>query len=231
MKSRQLSKIINKDILYDMYVTQHKSTLIIAKHFKCSRNNILYWLSKFGIQRRDSPKYGKDITGKTRWNLTAVKVVGQKSNGEKIWLCNCSCGNSTQISVVSFGKTKSCGCLLQHNGKSKGYNEISGSLWYKIKNQAQKRGLKFEITIEEAWNLYILQNRKCALSNLEIGFGNMDSRNISASLDRIDSSKGYVLNNVQWVHRKINFMKQNYTEKDFIYYCTLVVHHKCRTYV
>jgi len=45
----------------------------------------------------------------------------------------------------------------------------------------------------------------------------------TASLDRIDSSKGYIEGNVQWVHRKINMMKQSYTQEEFIELCQAVV--------
>lgn len=41
----------------------------------------------------------------------------------------------------------------------------------------------------------------------------------SASLDRIDSSKGYSINNVQWVHKDVNFAKQSMTMKDFVQLC------------
>lgn len=38
-------------------------------------------------------------------------------------------------------------------------------------------------------------------------------------LDRIDSSKGYIEGNVQWVHKDVNMMKQNYSQKYFIEMC------------
>ena len=45
---------------------------------------------------------------------------------------------------------------------------------------------------------------------------NTDNNNDSISLDRIDSSKGYEENNVQWVHKDINLMKNKYDNKYFI---------------
>jgi hypothetical protein len=54
----------------------------------------------------------KDITGKRFGRLTAIKVVGKiKSN--MLWLCQCECGNKTNVasSELLQGKTKSCGCL------------------------------------------------------------------------------------------------------------------------
>jgi hypothetical protein len=43
-----------------------------------------------------------------------------------------------------------------------------------------------------------------------------------ASLDRIDSKKGYVEGNVHWVHKDVNMMKRNFTEEYFINLCETV---------
>jgi hypothetical protein len=40
--------------------------------------------------------------------------------------------------------------------------------------------------------------------------------------DRIDSSKGYVVGNIQWVHKHINKMKNKYPQDHFIEMCRLV---------
>jgi len=44
----------------------------------------------------------------------------------------------------------------------------------------------------------------------------------TASLDRIDSSKGYVLDNVQWVHKRVNFLKRDYSEKELLFWCNAI---------
>jgi hypothetical protein len=46
--------------------------------------------------------------------------------------------------------------------------------------------------------------------------------NSSASLDRIDSSIGYIDGNVQWLAGKVNMMKQSYTQEEFIEMCVAV---------
>ena len=37
----------------------------------------------------------------------------------------------------------------------------------------------------------------------------------TASLDRIDSTKGYVRGNIQWVHKDINWFKRDYPKISF----------------
>lgn len=108
-----------------------------------------------------------------------------------------------------------------------GYQEISHTHWVSIKRAAKRRSkeIDFNITIEEAWDLFIEQNRKCALSGVEIKFsptGANRYEKTTASLDRIDSSKGYCLNNCQWVHKNINVMKMSLSDKEFIDWCSKV---------
>ena len=50
----------------------------------------------------------------------------------------------------------------------------------------------------------------------------MQKSESNASVDRIDSSKGYVIDNIQWVYRKINRMKNDVSDMDFVDLCTLV---------
>ena len=76
--------------------------------------------------------------------------------------------------------------------------------------------------------MFLKQNKKCALSNVELCFGtladvrNKGCREALASLDRIDSTKGYEIGNVQWIHKKLNIMKQNLSDLDFIEWCKKV---------
>lgn len=106
----------------------------------------------------------------------------------------------------------------------KGHEEITGRYWCAIKNSAQDRGLEFDITIEYVWKLFISQNRKCFFTGYELCFSELSTENNkqTASLDRIDSSKGYIEDNVQWVHKDINFMKGAASNDKFIQRCKLI---------
>lgn len=70
------------------------------------------------------------------------------------------------------------------------------------------------------WDLLQKQEYKCALSGLPIKF--INSTNKTASLDRINSDKGYTIDNIQWVHKKINHMKMEMNQQEFIETCKLV---------
>jgi hypothetical protein len=163
--------------------------------------------------------------------LTVISPTKQRRYGSRfLWICKCDCGNVIEVPLNSVvtSNTLSCGCLKTDRVKErsfKGYMEISGTYWKTIKNHAKQRGRDFNISIEYIWDLFIQQNRKCAISNLDIHL-NINSRVQTASLDRINSSSGYIIGNVQWLHKIINKIKNNLSDQDFISYCCTVYNHQ-----
>jgi hypothetical protein len=166
----------------------------------------------------------KDITGEIFGFLTTLRFV-ERQGRHTYWLCKCACGNEIVKSLVTLraGKTKSCGCKRSGPTSSKwrGIGELSYSYFYRVKQSAQKRKKIFRIDIEYAWNLFLRQERRCAISGLPIEFPHRvaDNKTNAPSLDRIDSSQGYVEGNVQWVHKHINLMKNDLSQKYFIDMC------------
>jgi hypothetical protein len=54
------------------------------------------------------------------------------------------------------------------------------------------------------------------------GSNSVSESETTASLDRIDSSKGYIEGNLQWVHKDVNIMKMDLSQVEFIDYCVKV---------
>jgi hypothetical protein len=94
--------------------------------------------------------------------------------------------------------------------------------------RAKARNIPFQITIQQAWNLFVAQKGRCALSGVPIVLNpsTVSAGANTASLDRIDSSKGYTQDNLQWVHAQINFMKHSLLEEEFITWCRRVAQHQ-----
>ena len=98
-----------------------------------------------------------------------------------------------------------------------------------IKHNAKRRGTKFNVSIEYLWKLFLDQKGKCFYTgralkiSKSIRNNNVNWSKITASVDRIDSNKGYVEGNLQWVHKDINRFKNNYSHDEFIKMCHEVV--------
>lgn len=175
----------------------------------------------------------KDLTGLKFGKLLVLEVHSRSRNGHIRWKCRCDCGREHDVLSTHLisGKITNCGCVLYRGRQSKlwkGYGEISGNQWGNIKRGANgtkgRRELTFNISIEDAWELYLAQNKKCAISGLDIWFRNTDTQKHSttASLDRINSDKGYTKDNVQWVHKDINRMKNSFNQEYFINLCKII---------
>jgi hypothetical protein len=126
---------------------------------------------------------------------------------------------------VEFRK-KSCYLSGPENPRFTGHEEIQGTYLASVKNKAKSRGLEFSVTNQYLWNLFLEQDRKCAYSGLKIFFARTNLEHINgdytASLDRIDSSKGYIEGNVQWLHKRVNIMKGNMEQQEFLDFCEAI---------
>lgn len=138
------------------------------------------------------------------------------------WKLKCDCGNiyEGRTSQLLSKKLISCGCKKK---AKKVAGDILYRYWIKIQKEAVIRQIEFKITPEFAWNLFIKQNKQCALSGEKLNFGRCskehDAGLTTASLDRIDSNGNYTEDNVQWVHKSVNFMKQSLSNSDFKEWC------------
>ena len=103
-----------------------------------------------------------------------------------------------------------------NNGK---VGELTLSKFNRIKSKSMIRKIEFNLTIEYLWNLYITQNRKCAITGDEL------PNILEASLDRIDSSKGYIEGNVQWVTVQANKCKHILSMSELYEFAKKVLDH------
>ena len=179
----------------------------------------------------DKPAQNRiDISGK-RFGKLVVTEAKEHRNKQIAWLCKCDCGNEVVVrgSQLRRGRTKSCGCLRKERNNWTGHGEISGSYWFSIKTHAKQRDRELGVTLRHVWDLFLKQNRCCALSGLDLVFVSdyrKNKRQQTASLDRIDSSKGYVRGNIQWVHKDVNKLKQSFSEQRLTELCKLIVERK-----
>ena len=179
----------------------------------------------------------EDLSNKRFGRLTTIKKNKQLKDRSWSYVCKCDCGriiDTPRGPALKRGSTKSCGCMksenlnASHTGRELHHNwtgigDISGSIWCRIIKSAQAREVEVSITQKEAWELFEQQDGKCALSGVDLYFAKnskeLKQQMMTASLDRIDSTKGYIKGNVQWVHKIVNYMKQDYNQTEFLDWC------------
>lgn len=149
------------------------------------------------------------------WTVISDKVFKKESNRSTYWKVKCKCGTEEirDAAHLTSGKTSSCkSCAALKLPFEQSYLR-------KIKKRAKSSGLEFNLTLEYITSIF---NGECKLSGLPIQFGKHWKLKLSdqtASLDRIDSKKGYIIGNVQWVHKDINMMKWSFDQEYFIILC------------
>jgi hypothetical protein len=157
------------------------------------------------------------------WEVVGNNIPRNKWNQHNLKV-KCECGTITVQAKCKlvYGHTKGCWKCLGER-KTKSYYNLSLSYFNATKTGAIRRGLSFNVTPKDLWDKFIEQEGKCALSGEKIELvSNYTGRSHSkqtASPDRIDSTKGYEKDNIQWVHKDLNMLKQNRTDQEFIELC------------
>lgn len=90
-----------------------------------------------------------------------------------------------------------------------------------IKSRKRENGKVVKLTLDDIEELIINSNGVCAVSGLPL---TCERRNpLLASIDRIDSNKGYVKGNVQLVATCVNLAKHTLPQEQFVAMCKAVV--------
>ncbi len=118
--------------------------------------------------------------------------------------CNTKCTNSKNNNLGNYLCDVSL-LTLSNNGK----DDLSPYKTYL--RRCEQRKQHCDLTWFDLKTQFECQQGKCALTNVDLVLENKVSNpNYSASLDRIDSNKGYVKDNIQWVSVITNLAKNKY---------------------
>jgi len=154
----------------------------------------------------------KDFTGNKFHLLTAIKRSDKQTKpGNYYWWFRCDCGKEVEILPSNVRKIKngikSCGCLLKskHHGKHWLY-----AMMYDYRLHAKNLNMAFDLTKTQFEDLC---NKPC-------GYCGATPRN---GIDRLDSFKGYTIDNCISCCKICNYMKQRMTVTQFIQQCQKVV--------
>jgi len=99
--------------------------------------------------------------------------------------------------------------------------EIPNAFIRSIQTRALTKKKECTISAQDIWNVFGKQGKRCAFTGEILNFDQKKGR-VTASVDRIDRYKGYVLENIQVVHVDINLSKHVSTDEYYISLCERV---------
>lgn len=96
-----------------------------------------------------------------------------------------------------------------------------------VKTRSINNKLELDFDREYLKSLWFLQKGKCALTNIDMTYELYQGRtHTNFSVDRIDSSKGYIKGNIQLVCMVVNQMKNNLTVEELMFFCKAIIQHE-----
>lgn len=188
--------------------------------------------------RQSKGDYKKDICFCTKEPIKINETYGvwtvlEKSNkkrksGTPLYKCKDNRGNIRYRSSGDLRRSskRNLDIALKCSRSGELTNGFPNHVYATIVGNAKGRGRSVEINHSYLANLLKNQDNKCALTGIYIKCGKTQKEHQklfnSASLDRIDSNKGYIEGNLQFVLGKINMMKNTYSQEEFIEMCRSV---------
>lgn len=219
---------LTKKYLLCEYAEKGRTVRDISIELKCDASVVFDRLREFGIQLHVDAR--ESLTGKIigKWQ------IGERTarHGNAAYKCVCECGARHVVTAYRLINGLSSQCVACSGGRTgprsarwRGCGELTGKQFLSYRGGALRRGIMFDIGIEYAWNLFVQQQARCSATGVHLEMDRKESgRHIpgTASIDRIDSSRGYVADNIRWVHKQINRIKWETTNEEFVLLCHLI---------
>jgi len=166
-----------------------------------------------------------DMSGQ-KFNRLLVTTLSEErtKSGGLMWNCICDCGNSVRVSAhdIRSEHTKSCGCLKTDKLCLPPEEASFNALYYSYKTSAEMRkgtkhrNLPFDLSKEFFKKITGMNCFYCGVVPARI----IPTRQTNGiyprnGIDRVDSSKGYVENNVVPCCKRCNVAKNDMSILEF----------------
>lgn len=219
--------LVDKETLYDLYHKQNLTAIEIADKLNCSVRTVFKYIEKYNFEPKISYNDYKDKQVGDLLFLEPIFPRKDSSDKHITWKtlckrCNKEC--SIQSHTIDRLINKCCPACSRFSKRKGKY--LSGVMLQQIKASAKIRKIEFNLTLEYLEALFEKQNKKCCLTGIILEFAENAKKHqtgfTTASLDRIDNTKGYIEGNVWWLHKRINIMKLSDSTEDFVEWCKKV---------
>lgn len=144
-----------------------------------------------------------------------------RSKTGRMWACkDCIDSKPSDISDAAYRRKYDLEYKTKINEAKRDEFErhIERYMYTRAKNRAAKKGLDFDIDLED-----IVIPEICPLLEVPIVLGREDDYEYSPSLDRIDNSKGYIKGNIWVISKKANSMKNSASYEELTKFCSNII--------
>jgi hypothetical protein len=180
-------------------------------HYLKNKEKVLDQVNSYRIENNLNKIYSKK-TEELRLKFPNITFNHVKAGRTSPINC-CFCGveyfkRKTDIKDKNF-------CSVSCRNSEKEVNYLKNYL-SSIKKRAIKKNIEFDLEEDYLNQLFKIQSGLCGITNVPIKIPTRIETKIyeTASLDRIDSSSGYIKGNVMWVVLGINYMKNRHSNED-----------------
>jgi hypothetical protein len=175
----------------------------------------------------------KDLTGQVFGRLTVdgFSHIKKYDSGrtQAMWHVTCSCGTKKIVygNNMLNGSVKGCGCLRKEGLNKKERGEASFNSRYGMyKKSAERRSFEFDLTKDQFRSIVVQDCAYCGgapsgVHHATHCYGSF----VGNGVDRIDSSKGYTIDNCVPCCKTCNHMKLDHSVEHFINHMQKILRH------
>jgi hypothetical protein len=177
-----------------------------------------------------------NLIGQRFGRLIVLESAGLKvmpsGQTRTLWKCRCDCGNETIVLGYELtAHTRSCGCIRREKCSKLGTSSrgapgaaVINKAFYECREGAAKRGLEFLID-KETFTMLVHQNcNYCGRPPRALTARNKrhseawqkENTEFCNGIDRVDSTRGYILANIVPCCKTCNIAKNNLTLQEFL---------------
>jgi hypothetical protein len=164
-----------------------------------------------------------DLCGKS-FSKPKKEYTRRKKRGQEKFYCSRKCGGMQEGAIKNISKNWG---KNNHFLKRGGYFGDELTPFRPHMRRVRRRDKKYDLTLEDLKMQWEVQDGRCVYTKVPLiltdPYETAGKNPIYlASLDRIDSTFGYVKGNIQWVSVTMNYAKNNMTHEQTLEFCEVI---------
>lgn len=202
--------------------------MTVLEQVKGNTTKCSFWRCVCTLCGKESVVSSRHLRKTSRKSCVHCKMEHRKF--PKIQCACVICGDPVEKnSNQPNGSTCSPECFEQHRKNKwstlryKDMGMFLHMLQNQIKCRAKRKGQPFDLPPNHLYGLYLSQDKRCSRTGVEFDLSTAISGGKAApnipSADRVDSSKGYTVDNVELTIYAFNIAKNSWSHKEFTEMC------------